>query len=405
MWRLFAIIFLGAAAVIALSTATEQPTRWATIIILSLLIGILFTDVLRLIARTNAEIARLVTTLQYGDFSQSFHAGARDINFPALGEALEELVSGLRKEMTTIQSESSHLASLIDHVPIPLLCIDSNDGVTLLNNAARRLFNRPHGRRLGEFAIYGQGFVAELRSNDATRVVCITPHDDAAQQMRMTQTRVTMLNQPQRLIALQPIQSDIDAAELALSNDLVRVLTHEIMNSLTPVTSLAKSAATLSKQLPASAENDTLHSAIDTVARRSDGLMQFVSRYREVTGIPVLHLELLPLKSLIEEMETLFRAEFTHDMVTLKLDLLLNETTITADKDLLTHVLINLLRNAAQASIGHTETPIACVRVRSTHSGRVLIDVDDNGTGIPDTLRTDIFLPFLPLNLQVAALA
>ncbi len=400
IWRLLAIMILGAAAITAMMTALREQNTWATTLLLLLLIGVLFTDVLRLVSRTNLEVARLANALQFGDFSQSFQAGARDANFPELAQALEDLVSNLRAQMIAVQSQSNHLASLVDHVPIPLLSIDANERVVLLNNAARRLFNRTHGTRLNEFAQYGQSFVEELRSDDISRIVCVNPPDDAALRMRMTQTRITLQNQPQRLIALQPIQSDIDAAELALSNDLVRVLTHEIMNSLTPVTSLAKSASALSKQLPTNTENESLHSAIETVARRADGLMQFVSRYQEATGAPVLHIEQIFIADLFSEIETLFRAEYSPQQVHLQVENSPTALTIMADKQLLVHVLINLLRNAAQASIGHAANPIIHVRAKSSPSSRIIIDVEDNGPGVAEQHRTDIFLPFFTTKPQ-----
>jgi two-component system, NtrC family, nitrogen regulation sensor histidine kinase NtrY len=400
IWRLLAIMVLGAAAVTAMMAALREQNTWATTLLLLLLIGILLTDVLRLVTRTNLEMARLANALQFGDFSQSFQAVTRDANFPELGQALDDLVSSLRTQMIAVRSQNSHLESLIDHVPIPLLSIDADERVVLLNNAARRLFNRAHGTRLNEFAQYGQSFIEELRSNDVSRIVCINPPDDAALRMRLTQTRITLQNQPKRLIALQPIQSDIDAAELTLSNDLVRVLTHEIMNSLTPVTSLAKSALALSKQLPTNSENQSLAFAIETVARRADGLMQFVGRYQEATGTPILNIEEVSLAPLFTEIKTLFRAEYTSQQVQLEVQITPSSLSIKADRQLLEHVLINLLRNAAQASISHTPTPNICVRARNNHNGRIIIDVEDNGGGIPEPIRTDIFLPFFTTKIH-----
>lgn len=400
IWRLLAIMLLGAAAVMAMTTALREQNTWATAVLLLLVTGVLFADVLRLVARTNLEVARLVNALQFGDFSPSFQTNTRDANFPELAQALDDLITSLRSQMLTERVQTSHLASLIEHVPIPLLSIDTTEHVTLLNNAARRLFSRTRGTKLVEFSDYGQTFMDELRSEDASRIVCLNPPDDAATRMRMTQTRITLLNQPQRLIALQPIQTDIDTAELALSNDLVRVLTHEIMNSLTPVTSLAQSASALTMQLPANAENQSLHNAIETVARRAEGLMQFVKRYQDATGTPVLQLEQVCLVALFIDIAVLFHAEYAPHHVHLEVNAPPAQLTILADRQLLVHVLINLLRNAAQASLTHSAQPRVRIQAASSPSGRIIIDVDDNGGGIASANQNDVFLPFFTTKPQ-----
>jgi len=392
IWRLLAILGIGAAILWAL----QQPHALATITMLVLLMCLLFADLLRLIQRTNIEVARLANALQYGDFSVTFKAAAPDASFPALGDALDNLMSSLRTQMTDLRADASHLASLVDHVPIPLLTIDSSDQVELLNNAARRLFSRPHGKRLADFAVYGATFVDDLRRSDSTQVVRLNPPDDAVLHMRLTQTQVTRMGRLQRLIALQPIQSDMDATEMALSRDLVRVLTHEIMNSLTPVISLAKSAAAMSETLADSADknNDEVRDAIGIVARRTEGLMQFVGRYREITGSPVIKRETFLIAHLWRDLELLFRADWPAEKINLQIDAEPADSHMLADRQLLEHVLINCLRNAAQACVNDAAAPTVKLSIRPTHSGRHLIDIEDNGLGIPEAIRHDVFLPF-----------
>lgn len=390
IWRLGAVFAMG----IAIAWATQRPVTHVTITVLLLLIGLLLADVLRLIQRTNLEVTRLVSALQHSDFSQTFRAATPDAGFPELGVALDQLMSHQRKQMNDVRTQASHLASLIDHVPIPLLTIDSNDNVDLLNNAARRLFNRRHGRRLADFAVYGDSVVAELRKTVPTQTIRLSPPDDAASHMRMTQTQINRMGQQQRLVALQPIQSDLDATELALSRGLVRVLTHEIMNSLTPVTSLAKSAAAMSSTLPKSNIGDDIRIAIETVERRAEGLMQFVGRYREITGSIELEREIFSLASSFHDLELLFRTEWSEEKLSLHIDIQPLDLQLNADRELLEQVVINLLRNAAQASIDFCASPIVSIRARTARSGGVLIDIEDNGPGIPESLRKDVFLPF-----------
>jgi two-component system, NtrC family, nitrogen regulation sensor histidine kinase NtrY len=390
IWRLIAILAVGHAA----TWAIQQPNTLATVTVLVLLMCLLFADLLRLIQRTNREVERLANAIRRGDFSQSFQVTPSGVGFPELGVALDQLISQLRGEMTQLHAETSHLAGLIDHVPIPLLTIDTDENVELLNNAARRLFSRPHGRRLTDFAVYGDNIVDALRRRDATSVVSLNPRDDADASMRMTQTTVTRLGRQQRLIVLQPIQADLDATEMALSRNLLRVLTHEIMNSLAPVTSLAKSAANLSKTMPDSEAGNDIRTAIETVERRAEGLMQFVGRYREITGTPAVKREQFSVANLLHDIERLFRADWPDEKISLQIEIAPPDLQAYADQHLLEHVLINLLRNAVQASVDYGESPTISLHVRVAHSGRTLIDVEDNGPGIAEAIRHDVFLPF-----------
>jgi two-component system, NtrC family, nitrogen regulation sensor histidine kinase NtrY len=398
VWRLATVLILGAVLMWAIIWTDSGTNMVATTVLITLLIALLLWDILNLIQRTNREVARVLSAMQYGDYSQAFLATPPDAGFPELAAALENLLARQRDKMTALNADNSHLLSLIEHVPIPLLTIDGEDNVALLNNAARRLFNRSHGRHMADFAIYGARFIEELRQHSASGLITINPNDDAEIKVRRTEATITRLGLPLRLIALQPIQADLDATEMALSRDLVRVLTHEMMNSLTPVISLAKSASALTRTLPATADNNDatveIQRAIDTVERRTEGLMQFVERYREITGVP--HIAAAPFTAihLLSYLETLFYAEWPREKIALVTEVTPIDWQINADRELLEQALINLIRNAAQASSEHAAEPAVRLTIRMAHGGGTLIDVEDNGAGIAEHLRRDVFLPF-----------
>ena len=386
VWRLAVIFILGG----ALFWAVQQTHTLATIVLLVFLMTLLVGDILRQVERTNREVARVVSALQHGDYSQTFLRTPPDQSFPELTQALENLIAKQRDETTERLADISHLKSLIDHVPIALITIDSQAHVTLLNNAARRLFHRAHGRLISDFAVYGDSVVTSLQHHNGT--ITLTPNDDASVMLRVTETNITRLGQPQRLLALQPIQALLDANEMALSRGLVRVLTHEIMNSLTPVISLTQSAATLSNMAPPPI--DDIRLALQTVARRAEGLMDFVSRYRQLTVAPVIQLAPVSAIKLVTDLSSLFQAQWAD--IALKLDVAPLDWHINADKHYLEQALINLMKNAAEAALNHHPNHSAIVRVSISpaHGGASLINIEDNGAGIDSTHESDVFLPF-----------
>jgi signal transduction histidine kinase len=195
------------------------------------------------------------------------------------------------------------------------------------------------------------------------------------------------LGTPVRVVAIQPVQSEIDAVEMGAQSDLVRVLTHEVLNSLTPVTSLAGTAAALLEgDVPEVAE---ARLAVATLARRAEGLRHFIDSYRAVARPPEPRRRRFQAEPFADELARLFAAEWTAHRLEL---VVMPGLVLDADPDLLAQALINLLRNAAQASArsaggGH-------VRLRMAEMNGIVIDVEDDGPGVPAGLRGDVFLPF-----------
>jgi signal transduction histidine kinase len=194
-----------------------------------------------------------------------------------------------------------------------------------------------------------------------------------------------------RIVAVQPIQQERDRAELAAQTDLVRVLTHEIMNSMTPVTSLSATAAALMASADRgdnTAITDARH-AIETVARRAEGVMHFVRTYRQLTRPPELRRQNVRLAPLFAELQRLFSSDGPPLTVTVEPASL----AVDADPDLLAQLLINLLKNAGEAVAG-VEAGAVTLQAQALAGGRVAIEVIDNGPGIDEAMRLDIFLPF-----------
>jgi signal transduction histidine kinase len=199
-----------------------------------------------------------------------------------------------------------------------------------------------------------------------------------------------------RVVAVQPIQGALNAVEIAAQSDLVRVLTHEIMNSMTPVTSLAQSAAALMAEADKGADPAVAdaRNAVETLARRADGVMHFVESYRQISRKPEVRRRTFDALPWARELQSLFRAGDMAAGVTLAVDVHPETLVVDADPDLLCQVLINLLRNGAEAARGHAGTPEVALAFAGLPGARIRIEVADNGPGVPEALRQDVFLPF-----------
>lgn len=382
-------VLLAAGA--ALAWAINRPGLYATTLLAGLVTGAALAELWLFLRRTNLAVARFVVALTHGDFTQGFSGEGVGGGFDALGASLDAAIARLRHERSDTQDENRFLAALIDDVPSPLLSIDDEGHISLLNKAARRLLGqRPDATSHGDnFA----ADIAALRPGERGSTRLVIGGVPTAALLSMAEVRLA--RRPSlRIVSVQPIQTELDQAELAAQTDLVRVLTHEIMNSMTPVTSLSATAAKLIAEADTGdnpAITDARH-AIETVARRSEGVMHFVRTYRQLTRPPELRRARIELAALFAELDRLFTSDWPAIRLAISVDPA--GLAVDADPDLVAQVLINLLRNAAEAAMSTLEIPQVSLTATALKGGRTAIDVIDNGPGIPEALRQDVFLPF-----------
>ena len=393
LWRVALLLMAMFALVEALSRNGYGAVRLLTGLIC---VGLVF-DLWRFVQRTNRELAQFVDAVRFGDLSQNFAHRGGGSGFGELGEALEQGIRKLREERHRLSDSNRFYEAVLDAAPTALIAVQEDGGVELVNQAARRLLNRHSGVRIDDLRIYGDAFVASL-ANAAVGEPKIVPLtlDAAPQAAMVSAARVSRLGSTVRVIALQPIQGELNAVEIAAQSDIVRVLTHEIMNSITPVTSLAHTAASLIADVD-EGRNERLsdaRTAVETLARRAGGVMHFVESYRQVARVPELRRRQFEALPWAQELETLFRASEAANEVGFSVGVRPDTLRLDLDPDLMFQVILNLLKNGAEAAYGHNARPAVRLDLSTTEGGRAQIQVSDNGPGIPETLQRDVFLPF-----------
>jgi two-component system, NtrC family, nitrogen regulation sensor histidine kinase NtrY len=351
----------------------------------------------RFIQRTNMELARFIEAVRFGDLSQGFRLRFEGSGFAELGEALDEGISKLREERHNLSDANRFYEAVLDDAPTPLLTVDEEGRVELANKAARRLLIRHQGVRPEDFAQYGDAFAKALAGGAVGRPRLVPLMIDGIPQTAMVSAAIVhRLGGRVRVVAVQPIQGELNAVEIAAQSDLVRVLTHEIMNSMTPVTSLAHTAADLIAEADQRSDPNIAdaRAAVETLARRADGVMGFVESYRQISRAPEVRRRTFEAGPWAAELEALFRASDAATGVALDLLVEPEGLTIDCDPDLICQVLLNLLKNGAEAAKAHAAAPRIALSLGRMRSGRTRIEVSDNGPGVPEPLRQDVFLPF-----------
>jgi nitrogen fixation/metabolism regulation signal transduction histidine kinase len=293
------------------------------------------------------------------------------------------------------------LQTIIDHVGIALIAFNPDGEVELINNAAKKLLKIP---RLGNIKD-----IESISSRLADKLGSISPGDkdlvkfkqgDNLLQLSIYATGFVLRQQQLNLVAMQNIQSELEEKEMISWQNLIRVLTHEIMNSITPIASLASTATGLLKdnkecKVPEEMNEvivDVRH-AVKTIEKRSKGLITFIDNYRKLTRIPKPDFKIVQVKNLFERVESLMKDQFENHSIKFNMEVDPVSLTITADPALIEQVLINLCKNSVEAVSGVSRPKIK-LKAGTDGLGNPVVKVIDNGKGISEDLAERIFIPF-----------
>jgi len=388
-WR---TITLGAALwllMLAIETPGLRAGRIVAFIIALMALGSLWS----FIRRTNFIVSRFVESVRFEDYSQRFSDPSGG-GFDVLGEALDHALKALQARHVEENAESRFLSAIVDDAPSALLTVDKDGRVEMINKAARQLFARQPLHRVEDLEALGPELVAAAHLPAGSRKITRLNLDGVPHKAIFASAQVARLDKPVTVLSILPVQSELGALEVAAQVDLVRVLTHEIMNSLTPVTSLARSGA----DLVAAAERDgadleQARVATETVARRAEGILQFVQSYREFAQTPEVHRRTFEAKPWGEEILRLALAGAGDREIDARLEIEPATLNLDGDPELLSQAVLNLLRNAVRVTADVAE-PVVVLAIRRDRNGRFHIEVRDNGPGIDPERREDIFLPF-----------
>ena len=358
-------------------------------------------SLIRYVTKTNKDINRFLLSIKHSDFSQSFTNNLKGAGFDELNAAFSEVSKEFQQAKIEKEEHFRFLQTIIDHVGIALVAFDSQGNVELMNNAAKKLLNIP---RLGN--------IKDLESISrrlADKLVNISPgdkdliklqQDDDLLQLSIYATGFILRQQQLILVAMQNIQHELEEKEMISWQNLIRVLTHEIMNSITPIASLASTAQGLLKdnqdcEVPESMNEaiGDVRQAVNTIEKRSTGLLTFIENYRKLTRIPKPAFKVVQVKDLFDRVEYLLKDQFEQSAIKFKSRIDPESLTITADPALIEQVLINLCKNSMEAVNGVINPKIK-LKADTDGRGNPVIKVSDNGKGITESVVEKIFIPF-----------
>ena len=352
------------------------------------LAGIVLLQIFGLIRSVQAHVDTLedfFAAVNYEDFTRRFIEDDVDAE---LKDAFNKVLEKFQDARADRDLQAGYLDTVIRHVPVPFFAARRDGSLSLVNNPARRLTGMPTLRNIRDLASIDDGLPAALEAIDPGQQRLLqTKLRGIPVELRVSVAEIRMAGESERLYSIENLSGELSARESSAWRNLIRVLTHEIMNTLTPVTSLAQTTVDMLDD-PGSSED--IREAITTIGRRSEGMIQFVSRYRELLQVPEPASEDISVLDALQNIATLLQPSL--EGVQISLDVAPESLQIFADRQLIDQVLINLVKNAGDA-LAETADPHIALAGR-LDLGRVIISVTDNGPGIPEDDINQVFIPF-----------
>ncbi|MBU1318273.1 MAG: ATP-binding protein [candidate division Zixibacteria bacterium] len=395
------VIFLAASIYLIIYLLTET-TLYATSLIVGVAIVLQIMSLIHYIEETNRGLTRFLLSIKYSDFSQSFSRSAKGKSFEELNEAFSSVIAEFQKARTEKEEQYRYLQTVVQHIGLGIMSYDKDGNVDLINNAARRLFGLPSLRNISNLKAVSEKLAKtlhELRSGDKALVKIELPTETLRLSIYATEFRLH--NQTMRLVSMQNIESELSEQEMEAWQKLIRVLTHEIMNSVTPIASLASTIDDIVKrsgtesaesELSEDARND-IQDAATTIEKRSRGLLRFVAAYRSLARIPKPNIQLVSVSDLLRRVGQLMAEQSESHSIDLKIKIESPNIQLRADPELIEQVLINLVLNSIHA-LADKQNPSIELRSGLDSRGRAVITVADNGPGIDSEVIDKIFTPF-----------
>ncbi len=353
--------------------------------------------------RTNRDLVRFFDSIRYEDFSQSFKGDLAGGSFTELRKSFSQVMDTLRKTRAEKEEHHQYLQTVVQHVGIGLIVFQPDGAIELMNNAARRLFKVARITNVGELGAVSAELVESLlRLPPREKGLVKIERENESLYLVLAATEFRLRGQDFRLVSVQNIHRELEEKEMEAWQKLIRVITHEIMNSVTPISTLASTIGEIVREhpakLPGGAEEDSeirkdIQEAARTIEKRSQGLLHFVDAFRSLTLVPKPKIRIFSVGDLFGRVGRLMAANISGRRIRFTSSIEPEALELAADPELIEQVLINLLLNALQSLEGREGAAIG-LRAFLGGRGEVVIQVTDNGPGIQPGNLEKVFVPF-----------
>lgn len=370
--------------------------------LLFFLIAAQLYELLYFVNHTNRELQKFLEALKHEDYTVSFGSRGFGGTFSDLTESFNQVVEKMKSGRADRETHMDLMKLVLENLRLGLIILDENGDIEILNAAARDMLNVPHFNRWEMFVRKKPFFASQLQDFGFEGRKLIELKEGAeVREIYLDLDHIMLLGKTYHLISFSDLKNEIEQKEIDAWHKLIRILAHEVMNSVTPVTSLSQTIKNmltdeagkpLSGQALDKERIDDVLLALDTIIRRSSGMLNFVDDYRKLTKLPAPNFEAINVDELFDEVCQLMSPQAAAAGIKCHSELQNRKLSIKADRKMVEQVLINLVGNAMHAMEEQQGGEISLTaEVQET---QVMLQVQDNGPGIPEDILPSIFIPF-----------
>lgn len=393
------VIFLSISLSLLIYMLGKTNMLFAAILV-GVVILIQLSEIFRFVSQTNQKLTRFLESVKYSDFISGFTSDNKlGKSFKDLNVAFNEVLEAFRKTRSEKEEHWQYLNTVVQQVRTGIFSFDAEGDVQLMNANARKFIGLQNINNIEELLEINPQLYKIIFDVEPGKSALYKGDRDLHLTIQATELRIR--GNTIKLITLQNIQPELQIQELEAWQNLTRVLRHEIMNSITPISSLT---STLKEILDHDLiEKEThyelnlegagdLKEGLATIDNRSRGLIKFIDAYREYTSLPLPKIKMVRLLDVIERAAQFMKPEFKKTDILFEYTCTSEYLTMNADAEMIEQVLINLIKNGMEAL---SETPNSRIKLIGTYDdSSVKIEVIDNGPGIIREAIKSIFVPF-----------
>lgn len=359
---------------------------------------------------TNYSLVKFLDALKTEDYSVYFSPSKKGDSFSMVYNDFNLIIKKFKRNKIEKEAQYKYFKYILEHVNLGIISIKKEDlfkdhsdsEILFLNKAACEILQQPNHKYWHRIANNLPWLVKEIKKIANGGKLLVDFGDDIERkQLSMEVIEIQLLNAPYLIIAFQDIRSEIEQKEIEAWHNVIRILAHEMLNSFTPVSSLASTIKSLTEsdeghKLNADdLDGEDIHDinvAATTIKRRSDGLLDFVNDYRTISNVPVPIRHPVNVKQFLNEIQFLMSPGAKDAQVDIKLLPIPANAIIEIDVKLIEQVMINLINNSIHAlqGISNPQITLGCI----VEPNKTMVFVSDNGKGIEEKILNQIFIPF-----------
>ncbi|KYG84995.1 sensor histidine kinase [Roseivirga seohaensis] len=406
-FNIIARVILLTASALLLANLIYGSQNQVNIFFVSLAIVVQVYLLIRAIEKTNREISGFLNSIKYDDFTATYPTEGHSASVDQLYQEFNNVIKKFREIRADKEANYHYFRTIVQHVGIGLITFNKKGDIQIINSSAKKLIGVEAIQNIFELSKVSPKLVESLvkLKTGGSDLIEFT-QDGTHIQLSIYVIELVLRGEEFKLVSVQNIQSELEEKEMDAWQNLIRVLTHEIMNSVTPLSSLA---ATVKDNLVDNIEDDVpiekdeledIYLAVQTIERRSQGLIRFVSDFRNLTKIPQPKVATESVAKVLEHIQVLFNHELAAKNIKISFSIEPVNLAFSIDKELIDQVLINILQNAVHALEETTNEKHIMVRAFVNEYNRPTIVIRDNGCGIDEEALSKIFIPFFTTKKQ-----